>query len=545
MPSFEPTTDIIVDDVTSALAGIADNTFDCVPTSVPYWGQRDYGFEGQIGLEDTAGAHIQKLVEVFREVRRVLKPTGVVWLNYGDNFASAINGRSAADTKLTGKDDRTHRDKPMSGVGDTGTSFGEIKEKDLIAMPWMLALSLRADGWYLRQCCIWSKPNPKPESTKDRPSTSHEYVFMLTKSPRYFFDMEAVKEPASGQRSGNKKRITPQERGSPGDKGAMATGVPWAGSPKRNLRSVWRSPEQTVAVFEEATSDDGALPSVWDINVQPFPGAHFATFPEQLVEIMLRASCSEGGCCATCGLPVRRVTEKGEPDKEWQKACGGDDNGEYSGQSTKNYAAAKAESASDLKRRILSGMVTRTTVGWKRSCECPPYANVRPLVLDPFGGAGTVGLVANKLGCDAVLIEANPEYAEIALRRINEAPLAPEALAALIRDREANQKGTPARATNQEGTLDSVENESGIESARLELRGKEAQCPSVETTSPGAPKRAASRSRSTKKGSAKKSASRPYKQPLMRPKPSSHRPAAKLAKRKKALQKKPAHGHKA
>lgn len=486
MPSFEPTTDIIVDDVMSALAGIADNTFDCVPTSVPYWGQRDYGFEGQIGLEDTVGEHIQKLIEVFREVRRVLKPTGVVWLNYGDNFASAVNGRSAADTKLTGKDDRTHRDKPLSGVGDTGTVFGAIKEKDLIAMPWMLALALRADGWYLRQCCIWSKPNPKPESTKDRPATSHEYVFMLTKSPRYYFDMEAVKEPTT-------------KNGEPN------------GNAKRNLRSVWT------------------------INVQPFPGAHFATFPERLVEICISSSCSEGGCCATCGLPVRRVTAKGEPDKEWQKACGGDDNGEYSGQSTKDYAAARAESASDLKRRILAGMVTRTTVGWKRSCECPPYANVRPLVLDPFGGSGTVGLVANKLGCDAVLIEANSEYAEIALRRINEAPLAPEALAALIRDREANQSGTPDLVENEEGT------ESAIDGAPLtELTG-EAQCQGDATTSPGAPKRAASRSRSTRKDNAKKSASHPYK----RPKPLSHRSAPKLAKRKKALQKKPAHGHKA
>lgn len=475
---MEPSAEIIVDDVFKGLAYLADSQFDCVPTSPPYWGQRDYGFEGQIGMEKTLAEHIQKLVEVFREIRRVLKPTGVVWLNYGDNFASAVNGRSAADTKAAGNDDRTHRDKPMTGMGETGLQgFGVIKNGDLIGAPWALAFALRADGWYLRQCNIWSKPNPKPESAKNRPSTSHEYIFMLTKSRQYFFDMEAVKEPAA---SASRKDIKARKRTPSHAPGHAPEGVPFAASSKRHLRSVW------------------------NIKVQPFPEAHFATFPENLAEIMIRASCSEGGCCATCGMPALRVTEKGEPDREWQKACGGDDNGDYSGESTKDYAAAgpAVESASDLKRRVLAGMVTRTTIGWKRTCSCPPYPNVRPLVLDPFGGSGTVGLVATQLGCDAVLIEANPEYAEIALRRITESPPTRPVKSNL----EVNIKGAEEEEAGKCQTLETTPNAEALESAKSPSRSARAitkrQSPSHR--SKAAPKKKVFRKTAQKKKPAKK-----------------------------------------
>lgn len=365
-------TEVILDDVMHGLTTQPDGKFQTCITSVPYWGQRDYGFEGQIGLEQTLGEHIQKLVKVFREVRRTLRHDGTLWLNYGDSFAGAVNGRSAADTKAAGNDDRKHVDKPMSGVGHTGLVWDSyIKDRDLIGAPWTLALALRADGWYLRQCAIWSKPNPKPESTKTRPATSHEYVFLLSKSSDYFFDMEAAKEPAAG------------------------------GEARRNLRSVWT------------------------INVQPFKGAHCATFPEELVRICVEATTPAGGCCVTCGTPYKRGTKKGDPDREHQRASGGNAEGEYHGQATKAYEEGRAENASDLKRRILQGMRPTITLGWHKTCHCEELKPrdemmvARSVVLDPFGGSGTVGLVANRHGRDAVLIEAKEEYATMAISRID------------------------------------------------------------------------------------------------------------------------------
>lgn len=415
-------TEVILDDVMRGLATQHDGKFQTCITSVPYWGQRDYGFEGQIGLEPTIGEHIQSLVEVFREVRRTLRHDGTLWLNYGDSFAGAVNGRSAVDTKAAGNDDRKHVDKPTTGVGpvfvpridrnrrgsnskDTEASDhggriiagGEIKERDLIGAPWSLALALRADGWYLRQCVIWSKPNPKPESTKTRPATSHEYVFLFSKSPDYFFDMEAVKEPAAPARKDTKSRVR-KPSNAPGH---APEGIPFFLSPTRNLRSVWT------------------------INVQPFKGAHFATFPEELVRICVEATTPAGGCCVTCGTPYERVTKKGDPDRAHQRASGGNAEGEYHGQATKAYEEGRAENASNLKRRILQGMRPTITLGWHKACHCEELKTqdemmvARSVVLDPFGGSGTVGLVANRLGRDAVLIEAKEEYATMAIRRID------------------------------------------------------------------------------------------------------------------------------
>src|SRR5262245_34191719 len=192
----------------------------CVVTSPPYWGLRDYGIAGQLGFEVSLGEYVDVTVDVFREVRRVLRKDGTLWLNLGDSYAAQVNGRSAHDTKLKGNDDRTFRDKPFSTIGPiaraggnphgglvegphqrnrnglAGFDAGYLKPKDICGIPWRVAFALQADGWWLRQDIIWSKPNPMPESVTDRCTKAHEYLFLLSKSERYYYDQQAIAEPA-------------------------------------------------------------------------------------------------------------------------------------------------------------------------------------------------------------------------------------------------------------------------------------------------------------------------------------------------------------
>jgi len=178
---------ILIGDVREQLRGLPADHVDCVVTSPPYWGLRDYGVAGQIGLEPTLGEHLAVMVDVFNEVRRVMKPTATLWLNYGDCYATSPNGRSAAATKAAGNDDRTFRDKPFSTIG------GTLKAKDLCMIPNRLAIALQDAGWWVRSEIVWGKPNPMPDSSgKYRPSTAHEKIFMLAKSSKYFYDAEAV-----------------------------------------------------------------------------------------------------------------------------------------------------------------------------------------------------------------------------------------------------------------------------------------------------------------------------------------------------------------
>ena len=270
------TSDIRLGDCLSVLRGMADGSVNCCITSPPYWGLRDYGHDGQLGLEATPEQYVARMVEVFREVRRVLRDDGTLWLNIGDTYCRGDRGtvppqRGAAASK--------HEDKKY-GFESAAARMGQhptIKPKDLIGIPWMLAFGLRTDGWYLRQEIIWAKPNPMPESVRDRCTKAHEQVFLLTKTDRYSFNADAIREPE--------------------------------GANKR---------------------------SVWSISPKGYKGAHFAVMPEALVEPCVRAGCPEGG-----------------------------------------------------------------------------------LVLDPFAGSGTVGVVAQREGRNFVGIELNPEYARLAKDRID------------------------------------------------------------------------------------------------------------------------------
>jgi DNA modification methylase len=253
---------------------LADACVDCIVTSPPYFGLRDYGNAAQIGLEPTLEAYVQSLVAVFREVRRVLNAKGTCWLNVGDSYNNADKWGGGGVN--TGKHTKTVNGEvpSWSGVRRRWSGMEGTKPKDLLMVPARVALALQADGWYLRSDIIWSKPNPMPESVTDRPTKAHEYLFLLTKSERYFYDAAAIAERSSyageqaGVCRGTKKRATAMGRAPTGNE---KPGSNWIQPVTRNRRSVWT------------------------VNTMPYSGAHFATMPEKLVEPCILAGCPLGG----------------------------------------------------------------------------------------------------------------------------------------------------------------------------------------------------------------------------------------------------------
>ena len=258
MPGNEPTICIFQGDCRSILAVLPPNSVNCVVTSPPYFGLRDYGVAGQIGLEASLDAYVAELVAVFREVRRVLRPDGTLWLNLGDSYTSGGRSTRAHDDKS--------RAREMAFRADTAAG---LKPKDLMMVPHRVAIALQADGWWVRQDIVWHKPNPMPESVTDRCTKAHEYLFLLTKSERYFFDAEAIREE--------------QVKGAAGSE--FHTG---------------KTGEHQLGRASRAERVDGAAPgrnkrSVWTIAPKPFKEAHFATFPPALVEPCILAGCPVGG----------------------------------------------------------------------------------------------------------------------------------------------------------------------------------------------------------------------------------------------------------
>ena len=350
---------------------LADESVQCCVTSPPYWGLRSYeGNPSMIGLEPTFEAHLENLVAVFREVRRVLRADGTCWLNYGDAYAS--NG-------LTGRADEgqvTFTGGASQGGPRVKKPAHGLKPKDLMMMPARVALALQADGWWLRSEIIWHKPNPMPESCTDRPTSAHEKLFLLTKSPRYFYDAEAVRVPHAREwdAATNNKGVH--------EKTAKYQAIGHCDSP--------------TSFRKDSRDYSGAnLRNVWTIPTQGVSDAHFATFPERLVEPCILAGTSAEGACAKCGAPWARVQHvEGRRGVDF-----------ISHQSRLHHGRSTAASSPNIKRE---------TTGWKPTCECEA-PTVPCTVLDPFVGSGTVCRVATRLNRRAVGCDLG--YQEIAAKR--------------------------------------------------------------------------------------------------------------------------------
>lgn len=300
---------ILIGDCREKLRELPDASVHCCVTSPPYFGLRDYGVAGQMGLEPTPDEFVAGMVEVFREVRRVLRDDGTLWLNIGDTYAGGGNGGGGAFAA-----ERANWRVVPERKGQRAAVQG-CKAKDLVGIPWMLAFALRADGWYLRQEIIWAKPNPMPESVRDRCTKAHEQIFLMSKSPIYHFDAEAIAEDAI--HAGLVKKAT--------------------GGAAKNANAGFGSDTKLGFTQNDITiGDTRNRRSVWTVPTRPFSEAHFATYPPALIKPCIVAGCPIGGT-----------------------------------------------------------------------------------VLDPFGGAGTTGLVADRLDRNAILIEINPEYAALAERRLS------------------------------------------------------------------------------------------------------------------------------
>ncbi len=316
------TVTLLKGDCRDVLRTLPDESVHCMVTSPPYWGLRDYGVAGQIGLEHDVLYYVATIKAVFAEVRRVLRSDGTAWINLGDTYCPENRGENAKPRSFEGyapqlQGTHFHADVPTRKSMILATKASGIKRKDLCGIPWRVAFALQADGWWLRQDIIWSKPNPMPESVTDRCTKAHEYLFLMSKSERYYFDQDAIAEPAvraglvlHSYGTGAKDRADVSETND-------------------------RRTRIGLANWNQAQPDTRNKRSVWEVSTSPYPDAHFATFPPSLIEPCIKAGCPKGGT-----------------------------------------------------------------------------------VLDPFGGAGTTGLVADRLGRNAILIELNPEYAAMAERRI-------------------------------------------------------------------------------------------------------------------------------
>jgi DNA modification methylase len=374
---------ILQGNVNDKLKEIESDSIQCVVTSPPYWGLRDYGTDGQLGLEATPEEYVENMVKVFREVRRVLKDDGTVWLNLGDSYAS---NQSDGDRVIK------YSPKQKTNAGKLGggqrVPVG-LKTKDLVGIPWRVAFALQADGWYLRQDIIWHKPNPMPESVTDRCTKSHEYIFLLTKSAQYFYDNDAIKEKAVGGGWGGNN---PMNVNNSKDRENIHNGL----TRERDMEFETRNKR-----------------SVWKINTKPYKDAHFAVFPEELPTICIKAGTSEYGECSECGKAHTKIIQATSPDGRSAVMMGGrtyDESGK--GPMGDNMIDHGVRGSFNSGGKVLE----KTHIGWQPTCSCDAD-RVPQIVLDPFFGSGTTGWVAQRLGRKWIGIELNPEYVKIAEKR--------------------------------------------------------------------------------------------------------------------------------
>ena len=368
---------ILVGDNRITLKTVPSNSVQCVVTSPPYWGLRDYGVEGQLGLEDTPEEYVDNLLEVFQETRRTLRDDGVVWLNLGDSYTSGNreghgHGQGIGPKQQTNRGSCGKKDAPRPKM-PTG-----LRYKNLVGIPWRVAFALQADGWYLRQDIIWSKGNCMPESVDDRCTRSHEYLFMFTKQEQYFYDADAIREESSENK-------------------------PWASSSNAGVKAASRGDRGYLGQPAEGTRNKR---SVWNVNSRPFNGAHFAVMPPALVEPCILAGTSDAGCCPLCGAPWERLVER-----EWTESKSRSN--KRSGVGDSHWEGLQPTGRLG---QFVGGRIE--TTGWAPTCECPEHEPVPCMVLDPFGGSGTVGMVARWHSRNSILCEINPEYVHIIEERL-------------------------------------------------------------------------------------------------------------------------------
>jgi len=405
------------------LKTLPDNSVHCCVTSPPYWGLRDYGVDGQLGLENTPNEFVDKMVQIFTEVKRVLRGDGTLWLNLGDSYGGSGKGHNIEESKNSKRPECEYISKPFRD--------NYIKPKDLVGIPWMVALALRNSGWYLRQDIIWSKPNPMPESVKDRCTKSHEYIFLLSKSSKYFYDHEAIKTPIKdatvrrmiqdiegqkgsdrvpGRTNGKMKAVLPKRNPRPSDnrKGNQGTGgipIGLNGSSFKNHKNFLKENGELLHTSKANKK------SVWEITTKGYRDAHFATYPEKLIVDCIKASTSEYGCCSKCKTPYKRVV-----DRKLVPTAKASYNSKVD---ARDLAADKLDQGSNrMKDGHKPGWVYESkTLDWAADCEC--NAKVEEcIVLDPFMGSGTTAVVSRKLNRNFIGFELNPEYIEIANKRL-------------------------------------------------------------------------------------------------------------------------------
>jgi DNA modification methylase len=289
---------ILNTDALTGLRTMAPQSVDCCVTSPPYFGLRDYGNDQQIGLEDTPEEFVANLVEVFTEVKRVLKPEGTLWLNLGDSYwgGKGMNGNSKARNTAEERGAIQSGGTPLQSFRALDGKHPSIKPKDLVGIPWMVAFALRSSGWYLRQDIIWHKPNPMPESVTDRCTKSHEYIFMLSKSQQYYYDAAAIrteaKDPADHLRRVNGSNIGDKSNPDESRNGLRPRADKQRGHSRRHVGFNDRWDKMTK---EEQQACGANKRSVWTVTTKPFSEAHFATFPQDLIVDMIKAGCPEGG----------------------------------------------------------------------------------------------------------------------------------------------------------------------------------------------------------------------------------------------------------
>jgi len=460
-------------DVLEGLRSLPDESVHCCLTSPPFYGLRDYGtgrWEGgdpvhehdrlgarggrggsgtldkragdampatvpagvcscgaryvdsQIGLEDSPEEWAARLVEVFAEVRRVLRSDGSLWIECGDSYCANSQGSPKPSAETKG---HVNGWVPNSWGGGQATPMRHpTKPKDLLGQPFLLAFALRADGWYWRGCYPWAKPNAMPESAKDRCTVAHSYVLHFAKSLRYFFDGDAISEPAAWERWGDQSVVKEQPEN------AAASWIKPKGRDELIAIGNRRTNGQKERTDERRGFDnrleraDGFKHprSVWTIPTQGYPEAHFATWPEALAARIIKAGTSEHGCCPTCGAPWTRETEPvgdyADALKEATWPSGG-----------LSHGRGGPESA----RKKRTTTTTTTTTGWSPTCDCmrnpfvpnggEPWDPTPCTVLDPFLGSGTTAYVARKLGRRSIGIELNISYSDLAARRMQQQSL--------------------------------------------------------------------------------------------------------------------------